>query len=142
MSITVEGLAELRAALHGADKAHLEASLRTAHDHVADDILAKIRAATGTRQQEAAIAAVVGGGTATGAEIGVAGTVPFGLGAYLGALGYRQFPAWVGDSWDAETGAGGPYVVGPAVAASVPDIVDAQQRAIAEALTAAGLDVT
>lgn len=93
-------------------------------------------------QQRKAAAALLGKGTSTQASVAVrnTGRIPFGLGAFMGALQYRQFPPWVGNSWDIMAG-GGPYVIGEAVRGAMPEIVDEFEWAIGHAIRQAGLDV-
>ena len=93
-------------------------------------------------QQQRAAAALLGKGTAKEASIAVrnTGRVPFGIGAFMGALQYRQFPPWVGNSWDITAGEG-PYVIAEAVAAAMPEIVEEFEWAIGHAIRQAGLEV-
>lgn len=99
-------------------------------------------AAAGARpQQRKAAAALLGRGTSTEASVGVrnTGRVPFGIGAFMGARRWRQFPPWVGNTWDIASGSG-PYVIADAVSDAMPDILDEFAEAIGDALDAAGID--
>lgn len=80
----------------------------------------KSGASGGTRQQARAASVLLGKGTSTEASVAIrnTGRIPYGLGAFLGAKQYRQFPPWVGNTWDLANGEG-PYVVAPAVGSRV-----------------------
>ena len=75
-------------------------------------------------QQVKAERAISGRGTTRESKIVIGGSPPFALGAFMGALQYRQFPQWVGNNWEVG-GAGGPGAVNPAIRDSKEDIVDA-----------------
>lgn len=74
-------------------------------------------------QQVKAEGALSGRGSTAAAKIVIGGSPPFALGAFMGALQYRQFPKWVGNTWDVG-GAGGPPP-NAAIRDSKQDIVDA-----------------
>jgi hypothetical protein len=94
-------------------------------------------------QQRKAAAALLGQGTSREARVGVRNTsrVPFGIGAFMGALQYRQFPPWVGNTWDIMAPGEGPYVIGEAVRANRQDILDEFEHVIGHAIRTAGLEV-
>ena len=99
----------------------------------------------GTRQQQTAIDRIKGRGDATKATIGVSagGGTPYALGAFYGgkkrtgwfggdryvASTSRQFPVWVGASWEAG-GPGGPYFVNAAIRDNIDDILDFYRKGI------------
>lgn len=100
----------------------------------------KGRAASAAPQQQKAARALLGKGTSSEASVAVRnmGSVPFGIGAFMGAIQYRQFPPWVGNSWDIEAGEG-PYVIAEAIASGMPEILETFEAAIGHAITGAGL---
>lgn len=110
--VEVDGLKEARRAFRDAEGQTRD--LSAAHRRVAQAAAERIRAraATGTRQQAAAAKVIKGRGTASGADVAVTNTaaVPFGKGAFFGSLRWKQFPAWVGNTWDIESG-DGPFVI-------------------------------
>ena len=141
-AIRVEGARELARAFRKATGSSRE--LSRAHREVgrlATD-KSKHAAISARPQQQRAAAALLGKGTAKEASIAVrnTGRVPFGIGAFMGALQYRQFPPWVGNSWDITAGEG-PYVIAEAVAAAMPEIVEEFEWAIGHAIRQAGLEV-
>ena len=85
--------------------------------------------------------AILGKATARSADIAVRNlsSVPFGLGAFLGAKQYRQFPAWVGSSWDLDAGEG-PYVIAPTIAARRQQITDMFTDELRRAFDEIGLE--
>lgn len=104
---------------------------------------ARARAASGTRQQSRARMALKPTATRKSAALSINNTssVPFGKGAFLGAIRWKQFPAWVGNSWNLEAG-DGPYVVAPAFVDARPEILDAYNREVASVFEAVGLAVS
>jgi hypothetical protein len=102
----------------------------------------KERAASSAPQQRKAAAALLGKGTSREAQLSIrnTGRLPFGIGAFMGALQFKQFPIWVGNDWDIEV-AGGPYVVGEAVRANLDEIVEEFELNIGHAVRSAGLDI-
>lgn len=145
IGLEVEGLVELRQAFAKADRKRLDAGLRGAHKEIAKTVESDSRsaAASGTAQQQKAIRVLLGRGTPTSALIAIrnTGAVPFGIGAFMGAVEYKQFPDWVGTAWDIEAG-DGPYVVAETIARNLGDIVDTYAEAMADTLEAVGLPVT
>lgn len=110
--VEVDGLKELRRAFRAAEGKTKD--LSAAHRKVAMLAAERVRAraVSGTRQQAAAAKAITGRGAASGADLAVRNTasVPFGKGAFFGALRWQQFPAWIGNSWSVGDG-DGPYVI-------------------------------
>lgn len=47
----------------------------------------------------------------------------YAAGRYRGSAG-RQFPKWVGNQWDPGEGGGMPYYIGPAINATVDDVIE------------------
>lgn len=143
-AIQVDGLNETRKAFR--DAGGKTRDLSAAHRKVARLATerTKARAATGTRQQAAAAKALIGRGSASGADIAVRNTaaVPFGAGAFFGALRWQQFPAWVGNTWDLESGSG-PYVIRDVLndRTNLDDFQDTFLEEFGSALAAIGLDL-
>jgi hypothetical protein len=140
-AVRVEGAKELSRAFRKATGTtrNLSRAHREVGRLVADR--SKDRAASSAPQQRKAAAALLGKGTSREAQLSIrnTGRLPFGIGAFMGALQYRQFPAWVGNSWDIAV-AGGPYVIGEAVRANMVEIVDEFERNLGHAIREAGLD--
>lgn len=121
--VRLEGFKEFQRALNQAGDGwgrYLRATHRAIADHVAD----KAKGMTDNAQQAKAAGAIVGAAESRAAKIAVRNSPPFAQGAFFGALQYKQFPAWVGNSWEVG-GAGGPYAVNPAIRESKDDIVEA-----------------
>lgn len=145
IGLEVEGLVELRRSFAKADRKRLDAGLRGAHKTIAKTVESDSRsaAASGTAQQQKAIRAILGRGDPTASIIMLRNnkSVPFGIGAFMGAVVWKQFPAWVGTAWDIEAG-DGPYVVAETIARNLGEIVDTYAEAMADTLEAVGLPVT
>lgn len=143
-AIEVEGLRELRSAFRAAEGKTKD--LSAAHRRVAQLAAERARAAaaTGTRQQAAAARVIVGRGVASGADLAVRNTasVPFGKGAFFGALRWHQFPQWVGNSWSIESGTG-PYVITGVLtnARNLDEFQDLFLEEFSAAFAAVGLDL-
>jgi len=119
----------------------LDKALRAAHRVIAKDVASDIRGATvGTRQQRKAIKSIAARGEPTAAVIGIRNAVPFGIGAFMGSIRYKQFPAWVGTNWNLESGEG-PYVVAPTIGHDLPKIKDDFSKEVSKALESFGLEV-
>lgn len=145
IGIEVEGLDELRKSFAaGANRRELDKGLRSSHKEIAKtvEVSAKVGAATGTRQQRAAIRALLGRGTPTSAMVTIRNSraVPFGIGAFMGAVVHKQFPEWVGTSWDLAAG-DGPYVVAEAIAEDLDRIASTYESGILKTLDGLGLPV-
>ena len=142
-AVRIEGLEELIELLQrrlGADGPWAK-ELAAAHKQVGERAAewARFSAAGGTRQQATAIDRIKGRGFKDKATIGVynAGVTQYALGAFYGgykrhgwysADRYRnsagkQFPKWVGNSWDVG-GAGGPYHVNSSIRDHMDDVLD------------------
>lgn len=117
--------------------------LSRAHRKVSKVAEGGAKRTSGTRQQERAKRALLGKGGAKSADLAIRNlsSMPFGLGAFLGARAYPQFPDWVGNRWDLLAG-DGPYVIAEAIQRDRDEILDAFEQHVADALTAAGLTVT
>jgi hypothetical protein len=66
-------------------------------------------------------------------------TMPFGIGAFLGAVKYKQFPEWVGNTWALEVGQG-PYVIAPTIATNMDEIKETFIEMLELAAEALGLN--
>lgn len=86
---------------------------------------------------------MLGKGTAGAAVLALrnTGSIPYGIGAYMGAKAYRQFPDWVGNNWDLAAGTG-PYVVAEAISENLDEILELFETEIRDAIQSAGLDLT
>jgi hypothetical protein len=115
-------------------------ALREAHKTIAKRLEVDIRG-KGTRQQQKAAKAILGKATARSADIAIRNlsSVPFGLGAFLGAKQYRQFPAWVGNNWNIDAGEG-PYVIAPTIASHRQQIADMFTDELRRAFDEIGLE--
>lgn len=106
--------------------------------------LVKARSSLGTRQQASAAKSFIGRGTSKAAEIGIRNTasMPYGLGAFMGSIRWKQFPAWVGNSWELGSG-DGPYVLRDVFGDSskLEEISDEFLREFAELASSVGLDL-
>ena len=133
----VEGAKELRRELKAADKAWPK-ELAKLHREIAQRVTATARgnvASLPSAQQRAAAGNVRARGSAAAARVAVVPTaaVPWAKAAIWGSKGRsgwyadpkyagsggRQFPAWVGGSWQVG-GPGGPYGVNAAVRSEAP----------------------
>ena len=90
-------------------------NLSAANKEVAKDVEKSTRAEAkgrGTAQQSKAANVLAGKGTVKSAILAIRNTKPrpFGIGAFLGAKQYPQFPEWVGNQH--EVGPGAPLIVG------------------------------
>jgi hypothetical protein len=138
--IEVHGEKELRAAMRRMGVEGAGKAIRVAHKNVAKLVEGRSRG-RGTAQQVKAARALLGKGTQKEAVLAIRnlGAVPFGIGAFMGAQRYKQFPDWVGNDWDLESGTG-PYVIAEVIASGRQDIIEAfidEMRTAAESL---GLD--
>lgn len=126
LAVTVDGADELARTLRRVQGSTRD--LSAAHRRIGREAAEMVRTAPGkTRQQSAAIRALIGRGSQRAAEVGIRNlsAVPFGMVAFMGAgrrtgwaataraLGAptrrQQHLAWVGSTWDIEAG-DGPYV--------------------------------
>lgn len=122
-AVRIEGLADFRRDLRGAGQGWPR-TLSVVNRRVANYVADKARGMTETAQQAKASRAIRGSATQSAAKIAVTRSPVFAQGAFFGALRFKQFPAWVGNSWE-PGGGGGPYAVNPAIRDSLQDIVDA-----------------
>lgn len=142
--VEVDGLKEARRAFRDAEGKTRD--LSAAHRRVAQAAAERVRAraSSGTRQQAAAAKVIKGRGSASGADLAVSNTsgVPFGKGAFFGSLRWKQFPAWVGNTWDIESG-DGPYVIRDVLSnpAEIEQLGDMFIEEFATALATAGLTI-
>lgn len=137
----VVGLKEFRAALkelEGNWPKELKAAHRIIGDRGAE--WAQWEAASGSRMQQVARAAIKGKGTERDARIRVSQTkaLPFANFAFWGGKrrsgwfadpvrysGYASpFKPWVGNTWEAAVVGEGPYAINPALAKHMDDILD------------------
>lgn len=97
-------------------------------------------AGSGTRQQQAAMAAIKGSGRETEARIFISSAkrTAFAAAAFWGAKkrsgwfaaskyassAAKQFSPWVGDSWSVAVAGEGPYAINPALAEHMDDILE------------------
>ena len=109
----VEGVDELRRSLKAVDGGVKQ--LRKANKDVAKAVegRSRSRSGSGTAQQAKAAKALLGTGEASRAVLKIRnlGSVPFGIGAFMGALAWKQFPPWVGNNWTLGQPGEGPYVL-------------------------------
>lgn len=146
VGLEVEGLRELRQSFGKAGrKKELDRGLRDAHKKIAKDTesASKAAAATGTAQQARMIRALLGKGETEASVLSIkrSSAAPFGLGAFMGAIRWKQFPAWVGESWDIEAGKG-PYVVAATIARQLPQIRESYADGIDDTLRHLGLNMS
>ena len=121
--IEFEGVDEFRRLLSAAT-GKWDNVLRESNRQISQGLARKMRGATETRQQARAVKAIAPRGDRRGAVIVLNKKPPFAAGAFYGALQYRQFPEWVGNSWEVG-GSGGPYAINPTIRDSMSDIIDA-----------------
>jgi hypothetical protein len=99
------------------------------------------RAGSGSAQESSAAKALAARATQSAAELAIrnSASVPYGVGAFMGALRYPQFPKWVGSSWDLAAGTG-PYAISDYFGGGgVDEVKDEYVKQIAEVLAGAGL---
>ncbi len=118
-----EGFDEFRRLLKVAGD-NWDGALREANRQIAGGVAGQAQGMTENAQQAKAAGAIVGRGDRRGAKIAVTRSPAFAQGAFFGAKQYRQFPAWVGNSWEVG-GAGGPYAVNPAIRENLTEIIEA-----------------
>lgn len=144
-AIRVEGLDETRKALRKAGSVGVNKAVRGAHKDTAKLVEAKsrARAGSGTRQQASAAKSMLGKGTVREAVLAMRNTasVPYGIGAYMGAKAYPWFETWVGNDWDLAAGEG-PYVIAEAIASNLDEILGLFETEIDAAFESAGLEIT
>ena len=66
-------------------------------------------------------------------------SMPFGIGSFMGSVRYKQFPEWVGNTWNLEAGQG-PYVIAPTIASNLDEIMDIFIDMLQVAAESLGLD--
>jgi hypothetical protein len=144
-AIRVEGLDDTRRALRRAGATSATKAIRAAHKTTAKLVEGESRskASGATRQQARAARSMLGKGTVKAAALALrnTGSIPYGIGAYMGSKAYAQFPDWVGNAWDLAAGEG-PYVVAEAISENLDEILDLFETEIRDAIESAGLDVT
>lgn len=121
--IEFEGVDEFRRLLSAAT-GKWDNVLRESNRQISQGLARKMREATETRQQARAVKAIAPRGDRRGAVIVLNKKPPFAAGAFYGALQYRQFPEWVGNSWEVG-GSGGPAAINPTIRDNLGEIVDA-----------------
>lgn len=138
--IRVEGIKELRSKMRKMGVEGSNNALRKAHKNVSKIVEGRSRG-RGTRQQVKAARAILGAGTTAEALIKIRNlnAVPFGIGAFMGAKQYGQFPEWVGNNWNLEAGTG-PYVIADVISSGRTDIIEAFTEEMRNAAEALGLD--
>lgn len=138
--IEVEGIRELRTKMRKMGVEGSNKALRTAHKNVAKLVEGRSRG-RGTAQQVKAAKAILGKGMTAESLIVIRNlaSVPFGIGAFMGAKQYKQFPEWVGNDWNLEAGTG-PYVIAEVIASGRTDIIEAFVEEMRSAAEALGLD--
>ena len=138
--IEVEGIRELRTKMRKMGVEGSNKALRTAHKNVAKLVEGRSRG-RGTAQQVKAAKAILGKGMTDQSIIAIRNlaSVPFGIGAFMGAKQYKQFPEWVGNDWNLEAGTG-PYVIAEVIASGRTDIIEAFVEEMRSAAEALGLD--
>ena len=138
--IEVEGIRELRSKMRSMGVEGSNKALREAHKNVAKLVEGRSRG-RGTAQQVKAAKAILGRGRNVEALIAIRNlaSVPFGIGAFMGAKQFQQFPEWVGNNWNLEAGTG-PYVIAEVIASGRTDIIQAFVEEMRSAAEALGLD--
>lgn len=151
--VEIHGARELRTAMRRMNVEGANKALRETHKKVAKLVEADTRG-KGNAQQKAAARALLGKGSVKSADLAIRNlaSVPFGIGAFLGAQGRfgwyaskrysgssaRQFPDWVGNNWDLFNGIG-PYVIADQIKANRQEILDTYLDEMALAADALGL---
>lgn len=132
-AVEVRGLRELSRDLKRIDK-ELPKEMRQASMGVARLVAdeARANAGAGTKIQRKAASAIKARAGAARAAIAVTPTpsVPFALGAFYGAVKFKQFEPWVGTSWRAGRPDEGPYAINPAIASLEGEIVRVYGEAV------------
>ena len=147
MTVKVRGLAEFRRELKAIDSdlpKQLAKANREISTHVTQKARGNARAAGGV--WALAAGAITGRATASAASVGVARTsrAPMALPAFWGAkartgwfanpLKYGEYgtqhPAWVGNTWEAATRTGGPYVINYTLLEELDEVVELYGDAI------------
>lgn len=123
VAVEIQGLKEFRSGLRKAGSGWPRVLAQVNRD-IAKFVEGKSKGGTETAQQAKAAGAISGRGTQRESKIVIGNSPPFALGAFMGALQYKQFPRWVGTDWEVG-GPGGPFAVNPAIRQSKDDIVDA-----------------
>lgn len=112
----------------------LQKQMRQIHQKAADLVAPRARAASPSR----VAGAISGRATQKAARLQVVDRPPYALGVFMGALrrfGWyraaryaqstgRQFEPWVGNQWDPGAAGGAPYHIGPAINASIDDVIE------------------
>lgn len=141
-AITIEGADEIRKSFKAAGGATKD--LSKAHRLVSKIVERKGRtnAKSASRQQAKAATVLLGKGSAGAAAIAIRATskAPYGIGAFMGARRFRQFPAWVGEGWDVMAG-DGPYVVAPTIADNRDEILNQFSESVGEVMKSVGLEM-
>lgn len=151
VGVDVYGARELRTSMKRMGVEGSGKALREAHKNVSKFVEGRARG-RGTRQQVSASRALLGKGTQKNAVLAIRNlaSVPFGIGAFMGAEGQfgwygrsrynsstgKQFPEWVGNNWRLEDGIG-PYVIADVIKEGHADILEAfldEMRSAAERL--------
>lgn len=118
--------------------------LRAAHKDTAKvaEEASRGKASGGTAQQSSAASAIAAQGLQTSAVLQVRNMarIPYGIGAFVGAKRWPQFPAWVGNQY--EPGASpsqGPYRIREALYETKDKVAEVWHDNIAHAMREAGL---
>lgn len=125
-AVVVKGLKEFRTALAALDKQWV-GELRRANLQAAQVVAVEAQSEAqgmGSVQAKAA-PAIKAAGEQTRSKINVqgGGAYPYALGAFYGAKRFKQFPPWVGNTWE-PGGPGGPYAINPAIRSTETEWTD------------------
>lgn len=117
----VEGLNDFQRSLRGADP-KLKTALRDVHKEIADTVVDSAHRRTSRAHIRKAITARGSQRAATVAMLG--SRAPDVFGNEFGALAYKQFDAWRGNSWSDPKGLNVGYLIHPAIREHSDDIND------------------
>jgi hypothetical protein len=147
VTVRVEGAKEFRRDLRAVDD-QANKKMAAIHRDVAkhDQSKAKTNAGLAGGAYAAAKSAITRSASSSGAAIGVRDTsrVPFAEATFWGAerrSGWyaqqkyaesegRQFPEWVGNTWEAGKKGEGPYVLNYTIAEELPEVLDIYWRGV------------
>ena len=138
LSLTVDGLDDMVRGINDAQRA-LSREQAKQNQKIAGPIAAAARAkaAGGTPQQRHFAIVIRAKSTARQVRIAISqarGTQAGGWGTFFGAKKWKQFPTWVGNSWDAGKRGEGPYVINDTIADHLDEIEDKTAKAFETAL--------
>lgn len=141
VAVDVDGAKQLAQAFRQMAGPGARKGLRSAHVETSRFVTTKSKASPDTAQQQRASRALLGKGTQDSGYVAIRNmaSMPFGIGAYIGAKRYKQFPDWVGNTWNLEAGQG-PYVIAPVIGSNMEEIKDIFLDMLQVAAEAVGLD--